>query len=567
MVSGFCKTTALALAAGGICSASSAQILYSNCNLSTGPTSLNGTAAGAGLVWSEVARDAADPTNANTVAGFGGTGALRLADDFVVPAGGAVITAVRIYAYTNGVLSPAISAGTLQILDGSPAGAPNVLFGDQTTNRVLAGSNIMTNVIRVFNTVTPPACGGVPTAPATGRRLQQVDLAIVPPLVLGAGTYWVDYNFTGVSFAPPSTIASAIGRQCNPANANGLQFNAGWVPLNDTGQGCVLTPSQQDMYFEVIGSLGATTGACCVTSGASNCIITTSSGCTTVGGTYQGDNSTCAAANCPPLPTGACCFFSGSCQIISQASCVSQGGTYSGNNVTCQAAACPSLGWQESGDAGNTPGTAQVPTGSGNLAAIRGTLTANDVDMFKIKICNESAFGATTVGGATFDTQLFLFNLSGTGVAGNDDTATPQAALSSTFVTANGDYLLAISGYDNDPIGAATLQEIWLDTPFNTERAPDGPAAAEALSSWSGTGGSGGYTIALTGTCYPGGSCYANCDGSTGSPLLTANDFQCFANAYAANASYANCDGSTGTPALTANDFQCFANAYAAGCS
>ncbi len=60
--------------------------------------------------------------------------------------------------------------------------------------------------------------------------------------------------------------------------------------------------------------------------------------------------------------------------------------------------------------------------------------------------------------------------------------------------------------------------------------------------------------------------CYANCDGSSGSPALTANDFQCFINKYAANDPYANCDSSTGTPKLTANDFQCFINAYAAGC-
>jgi len=62
-------------------------------------------------------------------------------------------------------------------------------------------------------------------------------------------------------------------------------------------------------------------------------------------------------------------------------------------------------------------------------------------------------------------------------------------------------------------------------------------------------------------------ACYANCDGSTGSPQLTANDFQCFLNKYAAGDTYANCDGSTGIPALTANDFQCFLNKYAAGCS
>jgi hypothetical protein len=70
------------------------------------------------------------------------------------------------------------------------------------------------------------------------------------------------------------------------------------------------------------------------------------------------------------------------------------------------------------------------------------------------------------------------------------------------------------------------------------------------------------HFVGTTGT-----TCYANCDNSTGSPVLTANDFQCFINQFAANAPYANCDGSTGTPTLTANDFQCFINAYAAGCS
>jgi hypothetical protein len=60
--------------------------------------------------------------------------------------------------------------------------------------------------------------------------------------------------------------------------------------------------------------------------------------------------------------------------------------------------------------------------------------------------------------------------------------------------------------------------------------------------------------------------CYANCDGSTGAPLLTANDFQCFLNKFAAGNPYANCDGSTGTPSLTANDFQCFLNKFAGGC-
>lgn len=64
-----------------------------------------------------------------------------------------------------------------------------------------------------------------------------------------------------------------------------------------------------------------------------------------------------------------------------------------------------------------------------------------------------------------------------------------------------------------------------------------------------------------------GATCYANCDGSTGQPRLTANDFACFLAKYAAGDTYANCDGSTGQPTLTANDFACFLSKYAAGCS
>jgi hypothetical protein len=59
-------------------------------------------------------------------------------------------------------------------------------------------------------------------------------------------------------------------------------------------------------------------------------------------------------------------------------------------------------------------------------------------------------------------------------------------------------------------------------------------------------------------------ACYANCDQSTVAPVLSANDFVCFLNAYANSESYADCDGVGG---LTANDFACFLNAYATGCS
>jgi hypothetical protein len=58
-------------------------------------------------------------------------------------------------------------------------------------------------------------------------------------------------------------------------------------------------------------------------------------------------------------------------------------------------------------------------------------------------------------------------------------------------------------------------------------------------------------------------TCYANCDGSTGTPLLNVNDFVCFQNRFASADPYADCDQS-GT--LNVNDFVCFQNAFAVGC-
>jgi hypothetical protein len=61
-------------------------------------------------------------------------------------------------------------------------------------------------------------------------------------------------------------------------------------------------------------------------------------------------------------------------------------------------------------------------------------------------------------------------------------------------------------------------------------------------------------------------TCYANCDGSTASPVLNAADFTCFLQKYAAGDSYANCDGSRVAPVINAADFTCFLHKYAAGC-
>lgn len=71
------------------------------------------------------------------------------------------------------------------------------------------------------------------------------------------------------------------------------------------------------------------------------------------------------------------------------------------------------------------------------------------------------------------------------------------------------------------------------------------------------------------------GSCYANCDGSTTPPVLSAQDFLCFIQRFSECSAlppaqqlgcYANCDSSATPPILNITDFMCFVNAFAAGC-
>jgi hypothetical protein len=156
------------------------------------------------------------------------------------------------------------------------------------------------------------------------------------------------------------------------------------------------------------------------------------------------------------------------------------------------------------GDAGELPGSAQVPLGSGPLTAITGTRDS-DADIFRIRIVDPVNFVARTWPGSTGDTQLFLFDDEGTGITHNDDDS-PNGVLSritGQFVPGVGEYLLALSSYDYDPANAL-MQAIWEDTPFGDERRPDGPGAGNPLlAAWEGTGFSpGSYRIELQGVEY-----------------------------------------------------------------
>jgi hypothetical protein len=162
-------------------------------------------------------------------------------------------------------------------------------------------------------------------------------------------------------------------------------------------------------------------------------------------------------------------------------------------------------GATEAGDAGDLPATAQDLSGA-PVDAIDGAIAAgDDQDVYRVCIEGAGTFSATTVGGTQLDTQLYLFDQSGIGVYGNDDSqATRQSTLPAfdeLTPTAAGAYLLAVTPYDRDPLSAA-------GTIFGSGSllAPTGPGAAEPLSAWDGREGlAGDYRITLTGTtgCAP----------------------------------------------------------------
>lgn len=170
--------------------------------------------------------------------------------------------------------------------------------------------------------------------------------------------------------------------------------------------------------------------------------------------------------------------------------------------------------WEESFDAGASVETVQVVQTSLPPARIVGELGyAGDIDMYRVDVCAASPLTATTVGGPQLDTQLFLFRADGTGIVMNDDdplSLSNQSRLVLAQGLEPGAYLLAVSSFNLAPLDASLLP-LWNDQPFRAQRAPDGPGAAQPVTSWRATGGlQGPYVIELGGFS-PAWTCTSNC--------------------------------------------------------
>ena len=164
----------------------------------------------------------------------------RVADDFVVPAGGWSINEIEVYTYQTGSTTTSTLTGiTFQIWNGPPNAGGTVVFGDTTTNRQT--STAFTNIFRTSETSV-----GNTTRPIMSITASGLDID------LPAGTYWLDWSMSGTlasgPWAPPITILGTA------VTGNALQSQAGvWANLLDGGTG---TPAQ-GLPITIRGTLGS----------------------------------------------------------------------------------------------------------------------------------------------------------------------------------------------------------------------------------------------------------------------------------------------------------------------
>lgn len=161
------------------------------------------------------------------------TSAIRIADDFTVPAGGWDVAQVTFFGYQTGsTTTSTFTDCRYQIWNGAPNGGGAIIFGDTTTNRFTGSA--WSNIYRDTETTVANNQRPIMATTCTG------------PGPLAAGTYWIDFMLGGTlasgPFIPPVTVLGSTG------TGNALQWNAAWVTLSDTG-----TATQQDVRFLLDG--------------------------------------------------------------------------------------------------------------------------------------------------------------------------------------------------------------------------------------------------------------------------------------------------------------------------
>ncbi len=169
--------------------------------------------------------------------------------------------------------------------------------------------------------------------------------------------------------------------------------------------------------------------------------------------------------------------------------------------------------WVESGDAGSILPSAQQTLGSGSINSISGNLGGASFvpdfeDMYLVRVLNPLAF-SMTITGASFDAQMFVFNVTLAGEAfgllANDNTIFGSQPVLGPLASDGtgaalkfpGVYAIAISGAGRVPV---SLNGPIFNFASPTEiSGPDGPGGLNPHIGWTGVGQTGEYTIQVTG--------------------------------------------------------------------
>jgi hypothetical protein len=220
--------------------AAHAQIIYDNASTVPGAISPIGivTNPGGGFGGADLSVLTAPDANF----GFGHQNAAnnRLIDDFTVPAGFQwTITRAHVFGYVTGATTPTTTAGVAQFFNAQPTVGSVPISGNTTTN--LLSSAVFTNIYR-----------STPALPnAVDRRIVDNTLTLATPLILGPGTYWMEYGLVGNNFSPALNVAPPAG---GIVTGNALQFQGAtstYVPLVDPA----LTGVAKGVAFQLEGTV------------------------------------------------------------------------------------------------------------------------------------------------------------------------------------------------------------------------------------------------------------------------------------------------------------------------
>lgn len=147
-----------------------------------------------------------------------------MADDFTVPAGETwTIDSITFFAYqTNSGNTSTITGVYFEIWDGAGPQTGNLIAGDTTTNTLV--NSAWTNIYRVTETTT---------GTSVARPIMANVGAPAAPIVLTAGTYWLDWNTDGSLSSGPWAPPRVVYDQCE--TGNGWQYTTSWAPALDGG--------------------------------------------------------------------------------------------------------------------------------------------------------------------------------------------------------------------------------------------------------------------------------------------------------------------------------------------